>query len=217
MGKSRERSERYEQHSFDLDGTERSPRRLYTTEDIVRLHEALEPFIDLRDLRRCVAEQRDIYEALRVDRPPQEIRAIMETLAAIMRPVNRLQVKSPADIAPVLMLEMGHLTQEELRTVLLDSKNRVQTIHMVYRGSLNAAMIRVGEVFREAVKRNSSGLIVAHNHPSGDCTPSPADVQVTIEIVKASKLLDVPVLDHLVIGQSKWVSMRERRLLVAWE
>src|SRR5215216_2634004 len=119
MAKQKETRERYEQHSFDVGGVERHPRRLYTTEDIVRLHEALEPFIDLPDLRRCVAEQRDVYEALRVDKPPQELQAMIETLAAVLRPVAREQVRSPADIAGMLMVEMGHLTQEEFRTVLL--------------------------------------------------------------------------------------------------
>src|SRR5262245_4639426 len=114
MARTKEQRERYEQHSFDLDGTERRPRRLYTTEDIVRLHEALEPFIDLGDLRRCVAESRDIYQALRVDKPPRELRALLDTLAAVLRPVAREQIRSPADVVGLLMVEMGALTQEEL-------------------------------------------------------------------------------------------------------
>jgi DNA repair protein RadC len=86
---------------------------------------------------------------------------------------ERRQVKSPTDIADLLLLEMSHLDQEHLRTVLLDTKSRVQAISTVYIGSLNASMIRVGEVFRAALKRNSAALIVTHNHPSGDPTPSP--------------------------------------------
>jgi DNA repair protein RadC len=109
---------------------------------------------------------------------------------------QRRQVKSPTDIADLLLLEMSHLDQEHLRTVLLDTKNRVQAITTVYIGSLNASMIRVGEVFKEAVRRNSAALIVAHNHPSGDASPSPEDVLVTREIVAAGKLLDVDVLDR---------------------
>src|SRR5215212_9948977 len=128
MGKSRERPERYEQHTFDVGGVERPARRLYTTEDIIRLHEALEPFIDLSDLRHGVAEQRDIYAALRVDKPPPAVRAIMEALSAVLRPVSREQIRSPNDIAALLMVEMGPLDQEELRTVLLDTKNRLQGI-----------------------------------------------------------------------------------------
>ena len=125
---------------------------------------------------------------------------------------QRFQIKSPADAAGLLMLEMSHLDQEHLRTVLLDTKNRVQAISTVYVGSLNASIIRVGEVFKEALRRNSAALIVVHNHPSGDPTPSPEDVLVTREIVAAGVLLDVEVLDHLVIGQGRFVSLRERGL-----
>ncbi len=124
----------------------------------------------------------------------------------------RRQVKSPGDIADLLLLEMSHLDQEHLRTVLLDTKNRIQAISTVYIGSLNASMVRVGEVFKEAIRRNSAALIVAHNHPSGDATPSPEDVLVTREIVQAGKLLDVDILDHIVIGHGTWVSLRERGL-----
>ena len=125
---------------------------------------------------------------------------------------SRIQIKRPADIANLLMLEMGHLDQEHLRTVLLDTKNRLQGISTVYVGSLNAALIRVGEVFKPALKRNSAALIVVHNHPSGEASPSPEDVLVTREIVQAGKLLDIEVLDHLIIGHGYFVSMRERGL-----
>jgi DNA repair protein RadC len=125
---------------------------------------------------------------------------------------QRFQIKSPSDAAQLLMLEMSHLDQEHLRTVLLDTKNRVQAVSTVYIGSLNASMVRVGEVFKDAIRQNSAALIVAHNHPSGDPTPSPEDVLVTRQIVDAGKLLDVEVLDHLVIGQGRFVSMRERGL-----
>jgi DNA repair protein RadC len=125
---------------------------------------------------------------------------------------ERLQIRSPTDAADLLMLEMGHLDQEHLRTVLLDTKNRVQQISTIYIGSVNSALIRIGEVFKDAIRRNSTALIVAHNHPSGDPTPSPEDILVTRQIVEAGKLLDVEVLDHLIIGRGRWVSMRERGL-----
>jgi DNA repair protein RadC len=125
---------------------------------------------------------------------------------------ERLQIRSPTDAADLLMLEMGHLDQEHLRTVLLDTKNRVQHVSTIYIGSVNSALIRIGEVFKEAIRRNSTALIVAHNHPSGDPTPSPEDILVTRQIVEAGKLLDVDVLDHLIIGRGRWVSMRERGL-----
>jgi DNA repair protein RadC len=212
VSKAKEQHQHYEQQSFDLPGLTRPTRRLVTPDERQALHRALEPFIDLAQLRRFAAEGRDIYEALRVDKPPKEVRAILDTIVAILRPIGREQVKSPADVAALLMVEMGHLDQEELRTVLLDTKNRVQDIVMVYRGSLNASMIRVGEVFKAALRRNSAALIIAHNHPSSDPAPSPEDVLVTREIVSAGKLLDVEVLDHLVVGQGRWVSLRERGL-----
>ena len=128
---------------------------------------------------------------------------------------ERFQIRSPTDAAQLLMADMGYLDQEQLRTVLLDTKNRVQTVHTVYIGSLNSAIIRVGEVFKEAVRRNSAALIVAHNHPSNDPTPSSEDLLVTRQIIDAGKLLDCEVLDHLVIGQGRFVSMRERGLAFA--
>jgi DNA repair protein RadC len=127
-------------------------------------------------------------------------------------PQERLQVKSPQDAANLLMLEMGILEQEHLRTIMLDSKNHVLKVHTVYVGSVNSANVRVAELFREAIRLNSVAMIVAHNHPSGDPTPSPEDVAVTRRIVEAGQLLNVEVLDHLVIGQQRWVSLKERGL-----
>jgi DNA repair protein RadC len=127
-------------------------------------------------------------------------------------PHERPQVKSPADAANLLMMEMGPLEQEHLRTMLLDSKNHVLKVQPVYIGSLNTASIRVGELFREAIRANAASLIVVHNHPSGDPTPSAEDVSVTHQIVAAGKLLNIDVLDHLVIGQQRWVSLKERGL-----
>jgi DNA repair protein RadC len=125
---------------------------------------------------------------------------------------ERFQIKSPADAAKLMLVEMHHLDQEHLRTICLDTKNRVQRVKTIYVGSVNSAMIRVGEVFKESLKLNSTSIIVVHNHPSGDPTPSPEDVAVTRQIIDAGKLLDIEVLDHLVIGRGRYVSMRERGL-----
>jgi DNA repair protein RadC len=130
----------------------------------------------------------------------------------VAAPHERPLVKSPADAANLLLMEMGPLEQEHLRTVILDSKNHVLKVHTVYIGSVNTAVVRVGELFREAIRLNAAAIIVAHNHPSGDPTPSPEDVRVTHQIVEAGKLLNIDVLDHLVIGQQRWVSLKERGL-----
>ncbi|MBI4491560.1 MAG: DNA repair protein RadC [Chloroflexi bacterium] len=129
-----------------------------------------------------------------------------------LNPGDRPQVRSPQDVANLLLAEMGALDQEHLRTVLLNTKNRVLGVHDVYRGSLNTSLVRVGEVFREPIRNNCAAIILVHNHPSGDPTPSPEDVRLTQQVVEAGQLLDVEVLDHLVIGRPGFVSLRERGL-----
>jgi len=127
-------------------------------------------------------------------------------------PEEKPIINSPADAAALVQYEMCALEQEHLRVVLLDRRNRVLDIEEVYKGSVNSSQVRIGELFREAVRKNASAVIVIHNHPSGDPTPSPDDVAVTRGIVQAGKLLDIDVLDHLVIGQNRWVSLKERGL-----
>jgi len=108
---------------------------------------------------------------------------------------------------------MSLLEKEHLRVLLLDTRNHVLDIVEIYQGSVNSSQVRVGEIFRAAIQRLAAGIIVVHNHPSGDPTPSPDDVAVTRAILQAGKLLDVSLLDHLVIGQaSRWVSLKERGL-----
>lgn len=127
-------------------------------------------------------------------------------------PEERPTINSPADAAALVQYEMAALEQEHLRVMLLDRRNRVLEVTDLYRGSVSSAQVRVGEIFREAIRKNASALIVIHNHPSGDPTPSPDDVALTRAIVQAGKMLDVDMLDHLVIGQGRWVSLKERGL-----
>lgn len=143
-----------------------------------------------------------------------ELKACLElgkrllTSPGLERPV----IRCPAD-ASHLVLDMGLLEQEHLRTLLLNTKNHVLGIHEVYKGSLNSSLIRVGELFREAVRQNCAALILVHNHPSGDPSPSRDDLQVTREAVSAGKLLDIDVLDHLIVCRGeRWISMKERGL-----
>lgn len=133
--------------------------------------------------------------------------------AVVALPPDRLRVKSPADAANLLLADMSALEQEELRTIILDTRNQVLKIHTVYVGSLNTAVVRIAEVFREAVRLNAAAIIALHNHPSGDPSPSPEDIHVTRQLVEAGRLLNIEVLDHLVIGQGgRWLSLKERGL-----
>ncbi|NUM48371.1 MAG: DNA repair protein RadC [Anaerolineales bacterium] len=125
---------------------------------------------------------------------------------------ERPSIHSVADAAALVMYEMAALEQEELRAILLDTRMRLMSVEFIYRASINQAQVRVAEVFKTAVRRNAVNLIAVHNHPSGDPTPSPDDVAITRALVQAGKLLDVEVIDHLIIGQGRFVSMKERGL-----
>jgi DNA repair protein RadC len=125
---------------------------------------------------------------------------------------QRLQIRSPADAVKLLQAEIGHADQEHLVTLILNTKNRLLKLHTVYVGSLNTSVVRVGEVFREAIRLNAAAILVAHNHPSSDCTPSSEDILVTRQIVDAGKLLDLEVLDHVIVSATSYASLRERGL-----
>jgi DNA repair protein RadC len=191
----------------------RERRRKQPPEEGHQLREALAPYISLPDLRRAAALGEDLARAFigGAEMPP-EVQALLEVCKVLFRPVRREQIKSPQDLAALLMLEMGFLDHEQMRVACLNTRNRLQTIHTVYQGNVNTSVIRVGEIFREPLRVNSASIILAHNHPSGEPEPSPEDILVTRQIVEAGKLLDVEVLDHLVIGQGRWVSLRQRGL-----
>ena len=125
-------------------------------------------------------------------------------------PSGRWTVRSPRDVADRLILQMGRLEREELRVVVLDSKNHVLRIATVYQGNVSSSLVRVGELFRDAVRLNAASVILVHNHPSGDPTPSPDDLHLTAEALAAGRLLDIDLLDHLVIGHDAYVSLRDR-------
>ncbi len=143
-----------------------------------------------------------------------EIKAALELGRRLMAsaPEERPRVTSPADAANLLMSEMMLLEQEDLRVILLDTRNHVLRVQTVYRGSLNTSVVRVGELFRAAIKDNAAAIIVAHNHPSGDPSPSPEDIHVTRQIRQAGKLLDIELLDHIIIGYQRYISLKERGL-----
>lgn len=173
-------------------------RLLQTFGDITGLHRA--PFDE-------VCAQRGVGQA-----KAAQIKAALElgNRLRIATPDEKPSIHSPADAANFVLFEMSALEQEELRVMLLDTRNRVLDTVPVYRGSLNTSQVRVGELFKTAIRRNAAAIIVVHNHPSGDPTPSPDDVAVTRAIVQAGKLLDISVLDHLIIGENRFVSLKER-------
>jgi DNA repair protein RadC len=127
-------------------------------------------------------------------------------------PVGR-QVRSPQNVADLLAPEMEPLAQEQLRVVLLDIRNRVLDVVMVYQGSVSTAVARMAELFRDAVVANAPGIVLVHNHPSGDPSPTDDDVRMTTEAARAGQLLGIELLDHVVLGHGRFVSLKERGVL----
>jgi DNA repair protein RadC len=131
---------------------------------------------------------------------------------AAAQPADRPRVNTPEDIAKLYMAEMSAFDREHMRIVLMNTKNEVLGFEDLYTGSVNAALVRPAEVFASAVRRNLPSVVVIHNHPSGDPAPSEEDIRITRQLVEAGKVLDIEVVDHVVIGQGRFASMREKRL-----
>ena len=124
------------------------------------------------------------------------------------QPEERPIIRSPQDVANLLQAEMGLLDQERLRVLLLNTRNQVLAAPEVYRGSVHTAVVRIGELFREALRQNAPSIILVHNHPSGDPQPSDEDIAMTKQAIEAGALLDVDVLDHVVVSHGRFESMK---------
>lgn len=129
---------------------------------------------------------------------------------SMQQPDKRFQIKSADDAANVVRMEMMFLDHEEMYILILDTKNQLVELIKRYKGTVNSSVLRSAEVFRPAVVRNCPNVIICHNHPSGDPTPSPEDIDVTQQLVGAGKLLDIDVLDHLIIGNPRYVSLKQK-------
>lgn len=149
----------------------------------------------LNMMRIFVAEASRVYDA-RLPASPEEA----------------LFVDGPEVAYRLLGPEMAHLAQEQLRTINLNVKHRMLGTHLIYQGTLRTTTLRLAEIFRPAIIERASGIIVVHNHPSGDPTPSQDDIRTTQHLHDAGKLLDIEVLDHVVVAASGFVSLRERGL-----
>ncbi len=126
-----------------------------------------------------------------------------------LQPTDRLTVRSPDDVWGLVGGEMSVLEQEQLRVVLLNTRNQVIGVREVYKGSVNTSQVRIAELFRDAVRENASGMIVVHNHPSGDPSPSADDVVLTKAACQASRLMGIDLLDHVIIGEAGHASMKK--------
>jgi DNA repair protein RadC len=129
------------------------------------------------------------------------------------KPIERYVIRSPEDGADYIMEELRNLNQEHFVVLFLNTKNQIIHRQTIFIGSLNASIVHPREVFREAVKRSAASIIVAHNHPSGDPTPSQEDIHVTKRLAESGKMIGIELLDHLIIGDRKFVSLKEKGYL----
>lgn len=132
--------------------------------------------------------------------------------AAYTTPDERRSITSPADAYQVLAPTMANLEQEQMALIILDTRNRILATPVIYQGSINTLTVRIADLFRAAIRLNAAAIIAAHNHPSGDPSPSPEDVRTTQSLVEAGKLLGIDLLDHLIIGRHSFVSLKDRGL-----
>lgn len=127
---------------------------------------------------------------------------------AVQTPGDRIMINNPQDVADQVQYQMAGLDQEELWVLMLDSRNCLVRTQHLYKGSLNASSVRLAEVYRAGIRDNAAALIIVHNHPSGDPSPSPEDVHLTRMLIDAGKMLELPVLDHIVVGARQIVSIK---------
>jgi DNA repair protein RadC len=126
---------------------------------------------------------------------------------------DRPVIRSPQDVAHLLMPELRDVKKEHLKSLLLDAKNRVLKVVTVSIGILDSSLVHPREVFKDAILASAASLIVAHNHPSGDPTPSLEDKRITQRLAETGQIIGIELLDHVIIGDNRWVSLKERGVL----
>lgn len=128
-------------------------------------------------------------------------------------PTRRPVINSPEDVADLVMEEMRNLDREHFRVIHLSTRNNVLAISPVSVGSLNSSIVHPRECFKEAIRRNANTVILLHNHPSGDPSPSKEDLDITHRLVEAGRILGIEVIDHVIIGDKQYVSLKERGII----
>lgn len=162
----------------------------------------------------CTPEELIGIEGIGVAKSCQIIAAIELGKRIAQNPrEKRLRAGSPGDVANLLMEEMRYLKKEFFKVLYLNVKNEITSIEDISIGNLNSSIVHPREVFRNAVKKGAAAIIVVHNHPSGNPTPSQNDLEITKRLAEAGDLIGIPVLDHLIIGDGIYISLKEKMLL----
>jgi len=123
------------------------------------------------------------------------------------------KITSPQDVSALVMEDMRYYKKEYFKIILLDTKNKVIDIITISIGSLNSSIVHPREVFLEAVKKSSASIVLLHNHPSGEVEPSREDINITQRLIKAGEIMGIKVLDHIIIGDGKYLSFKEENII----
>ena len=144
-----------------------------------------------------------------------QIKAALELSKRLMilPSAKRVTIRTPKDVVALVMGDMRYLDKEYFRALLLNTKNQVLSIETISIGTLDSSMVHPRELFKIAVKKSAAALILVHNHPSGDPTPSKDDINITKRIVKSGEILGISVLDHVIIGDNKFISLKTEGLI----
>lgn len=178
-------------------------RRLLSKDDrgLVALRDTtLQELMETKGIGKCKAAQ--ILAAIEIGKRINYLDAL-----------SKVKINEPSTIANLFMDEMRYLQKEHFRILLLDTKNQIITTEEISIGTLNASIVHPRDVFRAAIKRNANSIILIHNHPSGDPTPSNEDINITRRLLEAGNLMGIKVLDHIIIGDNKYISFKEKKLI----
>lgn len=139
-----------------------------------------------------------------------QLKAVAELAARASKPVKiiRKEIFTPEDIAKIMIPDLKHEKQEVIKTILLDTRNQIMKIVTNAIGGLNSSMIEIREIFKEPIKASAAKIVLVHNHPSGDVTPSPDDIKFTKKIINAGEIFGIEIIDHIIIGDGKFSSLK---------
>ena len=176
-------------------------------QDLLNYHGGLEGVVDLS------CEELENHKGIGKAKAAQ-IKAVIELSKRMsaLKNEKRDLVNNPIQAAELLAGEMRFLKQEVLRVILLDVKNKVISIPEISRGGLSSSIVHPREVFKEAIRRSSAAMILVHNHPSGDPTPSADDISITKKLIKTGRIIGIKVIDHIIIAGDKYLSFKEKNL-----
>lgn len=182
-------------------------------EDVLELSKRiLNDIGGIHGLLTCSVEEFMAIKGIKTAKATQ-ILSVCEFYKRLSKPRKRLRVKKPSDIVSLIMTDVFFMEQEVFMVITLNSKNNILSKKEIFKGSLNSSLVHPREVFKEALKSSAASIIVCHNHPSGDPTPSKEDINVTKRIKECGNIMGIELLDHIIIGDNNYISLKEKGYL----